>query len=75
MLFWNNALWLDVASHMTIFNQTEWVISAQHRYALLKLVNDMESRLIKISKSMTEELVFYNINVSMAWKTNLLRSK
>ena len=27
-LHWNEALWLDVSSHMSIFNQSERIISA-----------------------------------------------
>ena len=37
-LNWKNALWLDVPSHVTSFNQSGCTISAWHSYAILKIV-------------------------------------
>ena len=41
MLCWNEAFWLAIPSHVTSFNQSECIISAQHSYTTLKLVYDI----------------------------------
>ena len=41
MLNWNKALWMDVPSYVTIFNQSECIISAYHNHCMLKFVYDI----------------------------------
>ena len=44
MLYWNRALWLDVTSHMTSFNQSKCFISAKNSYAMLKIISGIGAR-------------------------------
>ena len=41
MLYYNRAFLLDIASHMTTFNQLDWFISAKHSYTNLNIVYDI----------------------------------
>ena len=41
MLYYNRAFLLDIASHMTTFNQLDWFISAKQSYTNLNIVNDI----------------------------------
>ena len=43
MLHWNIALWLDIESHLTSFNQSESFISVQRCHFTLKSVYDIVS--------------------------------
>ena len=43
ILLWNNASRLDVASHVTSFNQSECKISLKSNYSNLKFVHDIDS--------------------------------
>ena len=42
-LCWNKAPWLDVASHMTMFNKSECFISRKNTYATLKCLCEIKS--------------------------------
>ena len=44
MLCWHKNLLLDVQSHLTTFNQSEWFSSAQDNYTTLNFVNYIGSR-------------------------------
>ena len=43
MIYWNKALWLDVASRMTSIKKLEWFISAYHSHIMTKFVYGINS--------------------------------
>ena len=54
MLFWNKALWLDVGSYMTSFNQLDCFISAKLNYAKICLWHRLQSPLCVKTSIITE---------------------
>ena len=82
-LLWNKALWLDVASHVTTFNQSECINSSHSRYLMTstlgsKLLHVLTNILIiKIALvwSLTEKK-FQNIHFHLiSWSQTLLSNK
>ena len=54
ILCWHKALWLDVASHVASFNQSESIISEKNCFATLEFVYDIGSWLrVRIVFSIT----------------------